>query len=453
MFRNILFTISLSGTAVFFLYIILYPLLRRYVPVRWRYYALCMCIFFYLFPLPLLKRDYLPMLLYFLPFLKEIYMPSKVSYTAADIAFLITSYDDGRIRLTPRIHNMRRLIAFCSIVALLLMLGIFHHYQKAKRTHMAVAVEPVPPEWQRLFEDARAEMKVSKRVRLLCSPCCNSPITWGVLSPVILLPIPSDDMTEEAVRLMLKHELVHIRYHHLYIKYIGLLVRAVHWFNPVVYLWFRELCNVSEMMCDEIVIKDIEPERRRQYCHMILNYATMETPHPQLPFSARLTGDAVVLKRRILEMKYKKRKAWLLMFPFTLTLAISGTLTAFAYIPPIVLCDVPSEQYGEPGEIIAIREVEDRVDNTACLPYPWYYADSEGNICPLPEPADSSCTCTHSCMIPVTVTRHVSDGTGSCNITDTQEQKCRDCSMRKYDTQTQVIHYSKCPHTLLQQAE
>lgn len=50
MFRNLLFTMSLSGSLVMVLYLILYPLARRYFPLVWRYRVLKMAIFFYLIP-------------------------------------------------------------------------------------------------------------------------------------------------------------------------------------------------------------------------------------------------------------------------------------------------------------------------------------------------------------------------------------------------------------------
>ena len=53
---------------------------------------------------------------------------------------------------------------------------------------------------------------------------------------------------------MFRHELVHIKHHDLFIKYIGLLVMAVHWYNPLAYVMFHEISVISEMYCDSIVI-------------------------------------------------------------------------------------------------------------------------------------------------------------------------------------------------------
>ncbi len=51
MFRNLLFTMSLSGSIVMVLYLILYPLARKYFPLVWRYRVLKVAMFFYLIPI------------------------------------------------------------------------------------------------------------------------------------------------------------------------------------------------------------------------------------------------------------------------------------------------------------------------------------------------------------------------------------------------------------------
>lgn len=440
MFRNFLFTMSLSGTVVFLAYMILYPLARRYFPVRWRYYTLCMCIIFYLFPPPLLKNNTLSRLFRSQPVFQAIMPPPKVNM---DNTFLIVSYSD-KLQIAPSLLYMWGIISFCGIISLILIIKTFYHYRRMKKTYVNIAVEQPPKKWQELFLKIKAQMKINQKVRLLCSACCTSPVTWGALSPVILFPIPSDETDEETFRLMLTHELTHIKYHHLHIKYLGLLVRTIHWFNPMVYLWFRELCNICEMMCDETVTKNMEPEQCRQYSHMILSCALQNAFCQSYPFSAHLADDAIILKRRICEMQNKKRKLWIPALFLSLTLAVSGTITSFAYTPPDTV-SISDEPY-ESGEIIKITAAEDRTDDTADLPYDYYYTDSDGNIYPLSETAVASSSCSHQYTVPVKVTKHDPDGKGGCTVTQREALKCSKCDSIKIGDEIYTLHYNKCPH-------
>ena len=103
-----------------------------------------------------------------------------------------------------------------------------------------------------LFQE---ESNIKKDVKLICSEYCESPITIGVLSPTVLFPIWDKDcqMDDELCEYMITHELVHIKHNDILIKLVGLLVIAIHWFNPFVYLLVAELSCISEMYCDSVV--------------------------------------------------------------------------------------------------------------------------------------------------------------------------------------------------------
>ena len=49
-FKNMFFVMSVSGTVVFVLYMLLYPLSERYFSLKWRYRILKTALFFYLIP-------------------------------------------------------------------------------------------------------------------------------------------------------------------------------------------------------------------------------------------------------------------------------------------------------------------------------------------------------------------------------------------------------------------
>ena len=55
MLQNILFTMSLSGNMVFLLYILTYPLSKKYFTLAWKYRILKIAIIFYLVPIPVCK--------------------------------------------------------------------------------------------------------------------------------------------------------------------------------------------------------------------------------------------------------------------------------------------------------------------------------------------------------------------------------------------------------------
>ena len=81
----------------------------------------------------------------------------------------------------------------------------------------------------------------------------EGPVMLGWLRPVILLP-QTDYTAEERVAVLL-HERCHFRRGDLWYKLLLLLVKSVHWFNPLVWLMVKTAEEDLELACDETVIR------------------------------------------------------------------------------------------------------------------------------------------------------------------------------------------------------
>src|SRR5205085_130395 len=88
---------------------------------------------------------------------------------------------------------------------------------------------------------------VTRPVRLLRSSAVPVPATWGVRRPVIALPAAAATWTPERLRLVLVHELVHVRRQDVMVEALLWLAGALYWFHPAVRL-------ERERACDEAVL-------------------------------------------------------------------------------------------------------------------------------------------------------------------------------------------------------
>jgi TonB family protein len=79
-------------------------------------------------------------------------------------------------------------------------------------------------------------------------------VTWGFFRPRIVLPASAGRWSEERIRIVLLHELAHIRRGDWVVQMLAELLRAVYWFNPVVWLACRRLRQESEQACDDEVL-------------------------------------------------------------------------------------------------------------------------------------------------------------------------------------------------------
>ena len=82
----------------------------------------------------------------------------------------------------------------------------------------------------------------------------SSPLTFGVLRPVILMPKATDWSDEDALRFVLEHEFVHVQRFDALSKLALIAAACVHWFDPLVWGMYVLANRGLELSCDETVV-------------------------------------------------------------------------------------------------------------------------------------------------------------------------------------------------------
>ena len=109
--------------------------------------------------------------------------------------------------------------------------------------------------WHSIAQDLRQELGVSRSVRLRVTDQPALLLTWGVVSPVILLPADADTWTADRIRVVLAHEMAHLVRHDWLIQLLADVVRATQWFNPLFWFACARLRRESEHACDDVVLR------------------------------------------------------------------------------------------------------------------------------------------------------------------------------------------------------
>ena len=152
--------------------------------------------------------------------------------------------------------------------------------------------------------------KVQEAVRIRGGWECDridTAFILGFIKPRIYIPM---GMNRQARKHILEHERTHLDKGDHWIKMIGFLALALHWFNPLVWIAYILLCKDIEMACDERVVQFMELEERKSYSAALLSCSSK-----QLHFSANpVAFGEVSVKQRILSvLNYKKPSFWISM--------------------------------------------------------------------------------------------------------------------------------------------
>ena len=140
-----------------------------------------------------------------------------------------------------------------AVATLLLCVTAFGHL-RARRITTSDVETPSPNALQRL-DGARLALGVRRPVSLVVSRRIRVPATWGFLRPVIVLPEAYRQWSEATLDRVLLHELAHIARRDCEAYLVGDLARALHWFNPLVWVASRRLRAESERACDDRVLE------------------------------------------------------------------------------------------------------------------------------------------------------------------------------------------------------
>jgi beta-lactamase regulating signal transducer with metallopeptidase domain len=143
-------------------------------------------------------------------------------------------------------------------------------YSAALRRFLLNADQP-DDSLTRMIASLSTELRLHRAPRVILSPAVESPAVTGLLRPLLLLPAnfsTAFDRTE--ARLVLKHELMHLKRFDLQLNALLFLLNTLHWFNPV--LWLAAWCarQDRETACDAQVLAAEASDCRGDYGRVLL---------------------------------------------------------------------------------------------------------------------------------------------------------------------------------------
>ncbi len=200
--------------------------------------------------------------------------------------------------------------------------------------------------WLSLLASMRSQLGVWQGVQLRRSPVATMPLTWGVLRPVLLLPAEADNWTAARQRMVLWHELAHIRRYDWLTQMLANLACALYWFNPLVWLAARQMRKERERACDDLVLAcGAKPS---EYAHELLALAAGLTDPRLATLAAVPMARRSLLEDRLRAILDPLRSRAAL----TTAAVLVGGLIAAAAIAPVAMLRAGQPKFEEPVKLV-----------------------------------------------------------------------------------------------------
>lgn len=439
LFITLLAAMSLAGTLPFLLCeFIFHTMKKRRFPASFQYAWQKGCIALYLLPLPLLKHLLFPAAAEPASFLSES-GGSPALYIPLDNAIHLTA--KGFALSLPLQSQLFLIAVWCAGVFLAVLFTCLRLRRFRKRLGILCPVSADQETLQRQKES----LGIRRRVALYECPAFVSPFTCGVFRPAILLTFSKP---ERARNLVLRHELTHIKSNDALVRLLALFAVFLHWYNPAVYVFFRELKKTQELACDERLSKTLSKEEKREYGALLLDTAAAKTKTRTrfLPFSG--SGYAF-LQKRICCLCHPAKAG---LLPSAL---LSLVLAGAACVP--ILCFAPKTLNWRNAPGLSGRELTHAdgvsyaadlsdvpADERTFLYQTEYLTDADGAVIH-PFAGGPPAACSEHTFYPVWKKQHAKKSAG-CLVTTRQISFCLTCGYEKPVSAPQQIFYLTCPH-------
>jgi len=320
---NNLLAMTVAGSAVVVLMLLLRPVTAKCFPAVWQYRIGKMAIVFFLVPVSLFAEKLA--LILSQPVTQNQYsgispMPVPAVEQKNGLLNAINAVD-----ATIEQHLTIEVMQVVSTIWLFGAIGFavwhLYCYRRFMKLLQANSI-PAPEDTAVPLSSCKKELGIRCNVKLMQNPTIVSPMLVGLLRPMILLP--TIKIQEIDLKLVLTHELTHLKHKDLWVKILALMMGALHWFNPFVYVLRKDIGRWSELSCDEMLATKMSLEEKRLYGEAILNTLDVSSG-TNIAFCSYFCESRKHMKRRLtMLLKAKKIKKHITVFAVIAGLAIAG---------------------------------------------------------------------------------------------------------------------------------
>ena len=178
-----------------------------------------------------------------------------------------------------------------------------------------------------ILEAEKSRLKVNSKVKIIYSNYSKSPAVYGMIRPKILIPEELiDKLTPEEFRFVFSHELTHIKNQDLAVNTLLMFVKAIYWFNPLIWYSLNQIKQDCEIACDAGVLNTLKTEEVKKYGQTMINMLRLFSEKRGI--TGTLGYASKYSKRRIIMItRFKKSSAICAVLAVFLTIMVGCSST------------------------------------------------------------------------------------------------------------------------------
>ena len=159
---------------------------------------------------------------------------------------------------------------------------------------------------EKILRNCKSQLNINKNIQVVVHDTISSPSLMGMCKVNIILPSNLINLSEEELTHIFLHELCHYKNKDNYIDNLLGVLQCVHWFNPLIYYYFKKMRNDMEIACDERVLSVLNEDEHNKYGITMLNVLEKINFTSKVRVGLNMANDKKTMRERVELIKNSK---------------------------------------------------------------------------------------------------------------------------------------------------
>jgi beta-lactamase regulating signal transducer with metallopeptidase domain len=261
----------------------------------------------------------------------EVWLTNLVLVESIDAASGFSAEDFLRSAMSWIDQQLPILVNFWFFGALLFLFRLFNSLTELRMLRKAPSLE-IDREVEKIFYRLVGKLGLNSNVSLKVTESGISPITFGYLKPVVLIPAALVfHLTPAQLEAIIAHELAHVKRNDYLVNLIQSALEVLFFYHPSYWWMTQTIKELRENAADDLAVQaGIPPKELAYSLAEVLNFGTQNPPELALPASKKRNPTLQRIKRIMGQPVQTYPQNPIISIPMLLTLLFSAGLIASA---------------------------------------------------------------------------------------------------------------------------
>ncbi|MBI6875305.1 M56 and phosphodiester glycosidase domain-containing protein [Clostridium aciditolerans] len=183
------------------------------------------------------------------------------------------------------------------------------------------------------LSECKAALNIKKDIPAFFTNNVSTPSLFGIFRPVLLIPKDTyHKISDDELKHIFLHELCHFKRKDNLINWVVVILKILHWFNPIIWYGFYKMREDCEIACDTMAMSYMSEKEKSEYGYTLVHLLEITSKQNHLLGTMGILSDKSGIKRRIIMISKNKRYVKFSLLGIAILLSLSCILLTNAKV-------------------------------------------------------------------------------------------------------------------------